>query len=121
MNLSLETIEDVLLVRMRGELDLETAAKFRVLVEEALDHRPGLKHLILDVSGLSFIDSSGLGAILGRYRQFAERGGRVFVVGVQPGVGRLLELSGLFRVVEVAATAEEALARVQGEVGSVDG
>lgn len=114
MNLSVTVDGTILLVRLDGELDLNTAPQFRTAVEETLGRSPRLLHLVLDLTGVSFVDSSGLGAILGRYRQFAGQGGRVLVVGLQPSVRRLFELSGLFRVMEAAATYEEAKARLKG-------
>ncbi|MBE3577447.1 MAG: anti-sigma factor antagonist [Limnochordales bacterium] len=113
-DLSVSIEGDVLLVRLEGELDLNTAPKFRAAVEETIGRRPHLLHLVLDLTGVTFVDSSGLGAILGRYRQFAERGGRVVVIGLQPSVRRLFELSGLFRVVETATSYAEAKARLKG-------
>ena len=68
-----------LLVTMKGELDLLTAPIFRAQVDQELETYERLANLILDLSEVDFIDSSGLGAILGRYKRLGA--GRQAAVG----------------------------------------
>ena len=107
MRIETRIIGDVVLARVEGELDLSTAAAFR----EAIDRRlaDGAKHLVLSLAGLTFLDSSGLGAILGRYRRVSERGGRMVAADVPAHIARLLSLSGLQRVIPTFETEAEAL------------
>ncbi len=65
---------DSLIVRMTGELDLQTADLFRAEIRKEWDASEQVRHLILDLRGLTFIDSSGVGAILGRCRDVRRRG-----------------------------------------------
>ncbi len=104
-----------LVVRLAGELDLHTAIQFREVVESRLDADDSLTSLILNMSRVEFVDSSGLGAILGRYKRISQRGGQVYLVRVQPRVRRIFELSGLFKILSEAASEEEAVRQV-GEV-----
>lgn len=108
-----------LVVRLGGELDLHTAQGFRDVVEGRLDADENLVNLILNLNRVEFVDSSGLGAILGRYKRISQRGGQVYLVRVNPRVRRIFELSGLFKILAEAGTEEEA-ARLLGEV-SVSG
>jgi stage II sporulation protein AA (anti-sigma F factor antagonist) len=98
-----------LLVTMRGELDLLTAPVFRTQVDQELETYERLSNLILDLSKVDFIDSSGLGAILGRYKRIRERGGKLLLVNAQPQVQKILELSGLDKIMPLFPDAERAL------------
>ncbi|NLG83284.1 MAG: anti-sigma factor antagonist [Firmicutes bacterium] len=105
-----EIIGDVLLARIEGELDLSTAALFRETIDRRLAE--GARHLVLNLAGLTFIDSSGLGAILGRYRRVSERGGKMVAADVPAPIMRLLSLSGLQRVLLTFAAEAEALQHI---------
>jgi stage II sporulation protein AA (anti-sigma F factor antagonist) len=55
------------------------------------------------------MDSSGLGVILGRYKQITARGGDMIVCSINPVIYRLFELSGMFKIIKVKDSEEEAL------------
>jgi len=92
--------KDKLYVKIDGELDLSVASNFRSELDRNLDIKQA-RHLILDFSNVDFIDSSGLGVILGRYKRLAEVGGSVQICGVNDQIGKILELSGLSRIMEI--------------------
>jgi len=102
--------QGTLFVRPRGELDIGVTDVFRKALEENLA-KNSVNHLVFNLSQVSFIDSSGLGVILGRYKRLQQQGGRVSLVGVQPQVRRILVLSGLLTVMPEYASEEEAAAR----------
>lgn len=106
-----------LVARPTGELDLQVADTFRYQLERHLSTR-GVKNLVLNLSRVSFIDSSGLGVILGRYRRLKAAGGEVAIVGPPPPVYRLLELAGLPKLVRFYASEEEALGSLEGGAGN---
>ncbi|MBE3584641.1 anti-anti-sigma regulatory factor, SpoIIAA [Desulfofundulus australicus DSM 11792] len=110
MELDLEIRQDTLIVRPQGELDLGVADLLRHTLEDYLN-RYNVRHLVLNLSRVTFIDSSCLGVILGRYKRLAREGGKVSLVGLQPHVHRICELSGLFQVMGEYSTEEEAIAR----------
>ncbi len=109
LRIQTERIGEILLARVEGELDLSTAGAFRVAIDEALEGRDGPRHLVLSLAKLSFVDSSGLGAILGRYRRISERGGKMVAANVPANIARLLSLSGLQRIIATFGTEAEAL------------
>lgn len=98
-----------LVVRLAGELDLVAAAEFRRVVDDLLDRRKA-QHLFVNLERVSFLDSSFLGALLGRYRRIHQEGGRMGVVGVPGSVRPVLELSGIFHKMAEFRSEEEALA-----------
>jgi len=100
MQESCQMVKEGLLVKIKGELDLTCASSLR----DRLDHelkKSGTRHLILDLGGVSFIDSSGLGVILGRYRMLAPIGGKISIRNCNAQVYRILEISGLTRIMLV--------------------
>jgi stage II sporulation protein AA (anti-sigma F factor antagonist) len=72
-----------------------------------------VRNVILSLKELSFMDSSGLGVILGRYKQITAKGGRMVVCDVSPAVYRLFELSGLFKIVGVQENEKSALSSLE--------
>lgn len=89
-------------VRLSGDLDHNTAAQIREELDRLIDD-PDVRRLVFDLSELGFMDSSGIGMMIGRYRTMARRGGSV---AVRPGgrqVDRLIELSGLYQIIEKLA------------------
>ncbi|MDU2066819.1 MAG: anti-sigma factor antagonist [Sporomusaceae bacterium] len=108
MNVAVEMCSGKIVVRLEGELDLLTVKDFRDAVDSFLNSRKG-SQLILNLSGLTFIDSSGIGALLGRYKKAQLLGGCVAVTNVQPQVRRILECSGLVQLFLNYETEEAAL------------
>ncbi|KKM08867.1 hypothetical protein SY88_22490 [Clostridiales bacterium PH28_bin88] len=100
MHLDFNLIQGTLIVRVHGELDLSVAERFRAEIDTRLEQNQP-KNLLLDMGGVSFIDSSGLGVILGRYKRLSQQGGRMAITRAQPQVRRILELSGIMRVMGI--------------------
>ena len=93
--------KDSVLARLSGELDHHTAPQARKKLEEALKD-PSVLALTVDLSELTFMDSSGIGVLLGRYKTLCGRGGALFVKDPQPQVERVMRTSGLYSVVKRA-------------------
>ena len=87
-------------VVIAGELDHFAAAQIRGRLDELLDDQT-VTHLVLDLENLTFMDSSGIGMLLGRLRALQSRGGSLSVKHMQPPVEKLFRLSGLDRVIGV--------------------
>lgn len=108
LNIATEVTKNTLIVRLQGELDHHTADRVKTQIEEAIEHAQ-CRHIILCLKGLSFMDSSGLGVILGRYNQIKARGGRMVVCNVNPAIYRLFEMSGLFKILSIEDNEQLAL------------
>jgi stage II sporulation protein AA (anti-sigma F factor antagonist) len=112
LQIELEQGRKALIVRLSGELDHHTADKVRSRMESAIEQveRP---HVILSLRNLTFMDSSGLGVVLGRYKQITAKGGKMVVCDVNPAVYRLFEMSGLFKIVSVQENERQALSSLE--------
>lgn len=85
---------DVLTVWLTGEIDHNRASKLRGTIDSQLNAlRPKL--LELDFSKVSFMDSSGIGLIMGRYRSMGLIGGKLKVINVPNNIERVINLSGV--------------------------
>jgi len=103
-----EVKEDVLVVRLAGELDHHEAEALRKKWKDMIYENP-IKHVILNLESVTFMDSSGLGVILGRYKEVLQLGGEMVVCSISPQIKRLFEISGLFKIVKLAENEEFAL------------
>lgn len=116
MNLSFHRSPSCLVARMSGELDLSSAAVFKEKVDEEL-RRTGAPNLLLNIRGLEFVDSTGLGAIFGRHRQITQGGGKMILTAVPPKVQAMLDMAGLGSVLLSARTDEDALVMMNLRTG----
>jgi anti-sigma B factor antagonist len=96
----------VTVVRLSGDLDLSTVPRLRAALID-LDHR-GHHHLELDLRLVDFLDSAGLGVLLGAVRRARLAGGDARVVAIAPVPARLVEILGLAAVLGLAGAAEAA-------------
>jgi anti-sigma B factor antagonist len=98
------------MIVVRGEHDIYTAPALRDRLDEAIGREPA--GIVVDLGAATFLDSSILGALLEARRQALERGlGYVVCIGPEPepGVARILEITGLVPVFPVVRSREEAL------------
>ncbi len=93
------------ILRLVGEVDAYTVGEFR----EALAGIENVNWLIVDLSEVPFMDSAGLGALIGGIRRVREAEGDVAVISTTAGLNRLLHTTGFDRIVPVTESLEEAL------------
>ncbi|MFI1167425.1 STAS domain-containing protein [Streptomyces sp. NPDC020801] len=102
--------EDVALLTVEGYLDVDTATELQAHLANQLHH--GRRHFLLELSGVPFMDSSGMNIILRVYQEVRERPGSVHIIDPTPAVRRILDLTGVSLTVPVSGSVEEALALV---------
>lgn len=102
----------VLIVGIKGELDHHTAPVLRTAIEQELD-KDIASHILLNLADLEFMDSSGLGVILGRYRRISGSGGQMAAFGLHGHIARVFELVGLPKILSVYDSEEAALAAMK--------
>ncbi len=93
----IEYADQILNVRLSGEIDQACAGVLRDEVDKAAESCLP-QTLLLDLSGISFMDSSGIGFIMGRYRLMQTMRGELLVTGASPRIQRLMQLGGLDRL-----------------------
>lgn len=98
MPIKIEVVESVITAYLDGELDHHTAALIREEVDKAIDeHRPEM--LILDFRDITFMDSSGIGLVMGRYRKLKDvPGSELHITNTSPWIYKVMHLAGLERL-----------------------
>ena len=91
-----------------GELDAWTVTDFRAALAEVV----GAPNVVIDLCDVGFMDSAGLGALIGGIRRLREADAAVAVACARPALRRLLQTTGFDRVVDVKATVPAAIALV---------
>lgn len=97
MRLSKRKQNGVLVVRPSGELDQHSADVLRSQLDAALAE-PDVVRIEFDMSGVTFMDSAGVGVLLGRYRLISKKGGSMGVYGASKSVERILRMSGVYTI-----------------------
>lgn len=108
MELFLSAKYRALVVRLSGEIDDRAAARIREGVDREL-MRTGAVNVAFDMTGVTFMDSSGIGVVMGRARITESLGGFVVVYGANENVRRLFEMSGLTSLVTLSPTLEDGM------------
>jgi anti-sigma B factor antagonist len=96
----------VVIVAVTGEVDISTVTRLRERLSGLAD---GGQTLIVDLNRVTFIDSAGLGALVGAARRAAAHGGSLHAVCARPQTRKLLWLTGVDRRIPLAATVDGAL------------
>ena len=112
MNIELEEMNGVMVATLYGELDGRTAPQVqeKLLALPAPDGRA-----LLDMSGVSYISSAGLRALLMLYRQMAAKDGRVALVGLVENIRDVMVVTGFLEFFDDYATLQEGLAAMTGD------
>jgi anti-anti-sigma factor len=104
---------ELTLVSVSGELDLHTAGCLQARIEEA--DTVGARTVLVDLSEISFIDSSALEVLVRESKLLEDRGHSLVLVTNDPRTRRILEVTGLDRVLRAYATLQDALAELTPE------
>ena len=107
MDLQIELKNGVMTAMLFGELDHHTVSRIRQEIDDAaLKVKPRI--LRLDFTNVPFMDSSGIGLILGRVRMTAVWNGKIVLCGLSPQMKRMAELSGVARLAVFEKKVKEA-------------
>ena len=92
-----------LIVRLDGEIDHHSAAEIRENLDRMIaETRP--KSLVLELSDIDFMDSSGLGLVLGRYRRLQEIGSKMFIKNPSVRTEKILAMAGVNKLIRIIRT-----------------
>ena len=103
--------QETLVIRFRCDVDHHNALQIRREADRLLEHSV-VRNIVFDFTGVQFMDSSGIGMIMGRYKKVIFTGGKIAVSGVGSEVDRILLISGLYRVMSRYDTVEDALQNI---------
>ncbi|NLY43146.1 MAG: anti-sigma F factor antagonist [Clostridiaceae bacterium] len=111
MQVSFKTRNKTLIAEIEGELDHHTSVEIKDKIDKEIN-RKQYKNLILDFTKLTFMDSSGVGVIIGRYKNIQKRNGKMLIVNPNPQVNRIITISGVHKIVPVFSDMQGALEEI---------
>jgi anti-sigma B factor antagonist len=106
-----ELAHDTAVLTIEGDLDLASAPSLKWALSDV--QSSGSKHIVVDLAGVSFIDSTALGVLVGAQRAL-DPGAHLAIAVTNEAVVRVFELTGLDGMFEIVATLQDALDLVQG-------
>ena len=107
INMQMSIKKDQLYVRLNGELDQAVTEKLKIRISEVMD-KYNIKYLIFNFENLYFMDSSGIGFIIGRYTDLKRKKGKIVICSMNRLIERIFSLSGLKKICYVASSEEDA-------------
>ena len=107
MELRIENHHDIDVIAITGRLDLVSSSALKDTIRQRLSERRA--HFVLDMEKVTFINSSGLGALISSLRDVRLSGGRIVLCHMEPYVEEIFTLTGLTKVFDCYATAAESL------------
>ena len=103
-----EVIGTCLVIKLKSDLDHHCAQFVKERSDQLIDKRH-IYNIIFDFEGTTFMDSSGIGVIMGRYRRVSVSGGRIAVTHINTTVDRIFRLSGLYKIVTLFSNNQAAI------------
>lgn len=113
MDLRFKQKNKTILIMVSGEIDHHTSKELRRQTESALFEMGG-KHLIFDFTNVTFMDSSGIGMLIGRYKQLQSMQGRIAILCTEERIIEIIRLSGLTKLFPIFEVLEDALSYTEG-------
>ncbi len=111
LKLNFEIIDKTLLIQFDGELDHHSAEEVREEIDGIIESN-NIINLIFDLSNMKFMDSSGIGVVIGRYKKVNKLGGKVGIINESPHVDRIFEMAGLYKIIKKFDSKEKALSNM---------
>ncbi len=100
MPVIIDTEENLIVAHLKGEIDHHNAKDLRSDIDLAIDkYHP--ENVVLDFNDVTFMDSSGIGLVMGRYKITNEYGGRIVVENTSTQIKKVMRLAGLDRLAEI--------------------
>lgn len=108
-----ELKNNCLIIYVIDDLDHHTVGCLRDKSDRLID-AGDIRHVIFDFENVNFMDSSGIGLIMGRYKKVMFLGGKTAVTNIGNNVDRIFKMSGLYKIIEKYSTPQEAIDALTG-------
>lgn len=100
MSVKIKVSGDVVAAYLEGELDHHTAKSIREEIDAVIEEKmPSL--LVLDFKDITFMDSSGIGLVMGRYKMLSKSGAELAITNPSPQIYKVMKLAGLSRLAKI--------------------
>lgn len=99
MELTVQSVNGVLYVKLNGEMDEHSASLARREADRIADANMQCERVVFDLSGVSFMDSTGIGFLMGRYKKFRKYGIPAYIINVSQSTDKILSMSGVYTLI----------------------
>ena len=100
MNIKYDEVDKLLTCQITEEIDHHTTEKIRRILDDEIE-RYIPKRMVFDFDKVSFMDSAGIGTILGRYKMMRMLGGSMEMINVNSNVRKIFEMSGIPKIIQI--------------------
>ncbi len=100
MNIKFDEVDKLLTCQITEEIDHHTTEKIRRVLDDEIE-RYIPKRMVFDFDKVSFMDSAGIGMILGRYKMIRMLGGSMEMINVNSNVRKIFEMSGIPKIIQI--------------------
>lgn len=111
MNVGFDLINNKLIIRIDGDIDHHTCEEIRTKIDNEIMRRSP-KNIIFDMKNVNFMDSSGIGVVIGRYKLIMDKGGIAAMVNVKPQIKRVYDICGLKKIIPIYETETQAVQNI---------
>ena len=118
MKIEFQKKSSALIVKIQGEIDQPCAAIIREKIETEYQKSP-TKNLVFDFEFVTFMDSSGIGMLIGRYKNVLACGGKTAVVNANEKVSKIFQMAGMQKIIPQYQSITEALQQMGGMKNAV--
>ena len=98
MEIKSRIVNKTLYILLSGDLDEYTAQSVRKKLDVLLDTQKGFVQIVIDLSELTFMDSTGVGVLIGRYKKMRETNKPIFITNPSRNAERIFKMSGLYEI-----------------------
>lgn len=110
INVKTENIEDMSLVEIEGEVDTYTSSKIKQDILKIVENN---SKLIISLEKVKFIDSTGLGILIGILKKVKEKEGEMVIVSPNSYINQIFEITGLFKVFKIVENVQQAIDHIK--------
>lgn len=100
MGYKISEVPSGIFVALDGDLDHHMAMLIRIPIDKYINENK-IETLTFDFKNVGFMDSSGIGLIMGRYKLLSEKGGKIYVINTSNAINRIFQISGLYKLVNI--------------------
>lgn len=99
MNISSKTVQNTLYLFLEGEIDESSAKTARNTADKIIDENIYADQVVFELSQITFMDSTGIGFLIGRYKRLNRNGINAFILSPNPTADKILSMSGIYNLI----------------------
>ncbi len=106
MSVTIKQKKNVMTAQIKGEIDHHTVPAIRDMIDDAFVCAESVTELVIDFSEVTFMDSSGIGLVMGRYKLASSSGKTIKVINLSDRDYKIMKMSGIEKLAEVSKKGE---------------